>query len=580
MPNRPTRPRTPDRIKSAAARRVKSLVAGRVLAALLLLPLQAAYAHARQTPPAPREPATVSGRVTLAGRPARDVPLVLMPGEWVVQKEPVARGSTDEEGRYKLTDVPPGRYRLVTVTPGYLSAAAGASETEQGMAVNVSAGDELKDVDFELVRGGVVTGRVTDADGRPAVEEVVTLILADERERKEKRARPFQAETDDRGVYRAWGVMPGRYLVYAGRSREDNFRPGSGDAGAFYPQTFYPSAAEESQARPVEVASGGETGDVDITLSKLTRTFAARGRVLDEEGRALAGTEVVVGSMVEGGRRFYGSVSTASKTDERGEFTLRGLTPGFWGVWAGKGALYGDPAGESYSDPSVFEVTDADVSGLEVRMRRGAEVSGVVTIEGTTDPAVLSKLGELRFAAWVNTGAASPGVPNYVQFRPGPDGSFRLTGLRPGRLMLDLERPRPKGFSLLYVKREGVEQREGLELRAGERVSNVQVAYAYGAAVVRGEVQFRGGERPAGVTYAVHALRPGGLIAGEPAIVDSLGRFQLENLSPGEYELSLSDWSPNASNRSPLARAAVTVPAEGEVKATLVYDMGPKREKQ
>ena len=63
-------------------------------------------------------------------------------------------------------------------------------------------------------------------------------------------------------------------------------------------------------------------------------------------------------------------------------------------------------------------------------------------------------------------------------------------------------------------------------------------------------------------------------------MLDTLGRFQIENLSAGEYELSLADWSPNATNRSPLAKLTVTVPAEGEVKATLVYDMGAKREGQ
>jgi hypothetical protein len=180
----------------------------------------------------------------------------------------------------------------------------------------------------------------------------------------------------------------------------------------------------------------------------------------------------------------------------------------------------------------------------------------------------------------VNTGAASAGVPNYMSLKPAADGSFKLTGLRPGRLMFDLEWPRPKGFSLLSVKRDGVELREGLELRAGERVKNVVVAYAYGTAVIRGEVQFRGGARPAGVTYVVQAMRPGGLVAGEAAGLDSLGRFEIENLSAGEYELTLADWSPSATNRSPLARATVTVPPDGEVKVTMVYDMTPGKEGQ
>ncbi|HKG11834.1 MAG TPA: carboxypeptidase regulatory-like domain-containing protein, partial [Pyrinomonadaceae bacterium] len=482
--------------------------ARRSLAASLLLLSCAAHALARQTqtPTPAKDPASLSGRVTSGGRPAREVPVVLMHAEWVEQAGTFAKGVTDEEGCYKLTNVPPGRYHLTAVSPGYIFAEGGANEWQQGKVVNVSAGDELKNLDFTLVRGGVVTGRVTDSDGRPVVEEVVTLVLADARERKEKLARPFTASTDDRGVYRAWGVAPGRYVVYSGRAREDIFQRGVYDAGAFYPQTFSPSATEESQARVVEVTAGGEEDEVDITLAKLTKTHTARGRVVDEEGRAVPGVEIAVGSMTAGGQRFSGNTFGGSKTDERGEFTVRGLIPGDWGVWASSGDSYGGTRGPTYSDPAVFEVEDSDVSGLEIKMRRGAEVSGTVTLEGTSDPAVLARFKETWVGVWVNTGANSTYVPNYTRFQPAADGSFRLTGLRPGRLMFDLEWPRPKGFSLLYVRRDGVEQREGMELKAGERVRNVQVAYTYGNAVVRGEVQFRGGTRPAGVTYAIHAL--------------------------------------------------------------------------
>jgi protocatechuate 3,4-dioxygenase beta subunit len=341
--------------------------ARRALAALLLTFLfSAASARAQQTTPTPaKEPATVSGRVTNNGRPAREVPVVLMPAEWVVQREPVAKGSTDEEGRYKLTNVPPGRYHLTAVSPGYVFAEEGANDWQQGKDVNVAAGDELKNLDFTLVRGGVVTGRITDSDGRPVIEELVTLISADARGRKEGQGRIQRVLTDDRGVYRAWSLAPGRYLVYSGRGSDDNFYRGGGDDGAFYPQTFYPSVTDESQARVVEVSAGGETDEVDITLAKLTKTFMARGRVVDEDGRAVSGVSVALSSMDEGGKRFRGNVSSSGKTDERGEFTIRGIRPGHWGAWAVAGEVFGGEQNKGYSDPVTFEVNDSDVSGLE-----------------------------------------------------------------------------------------------------------------------------------------------------------------------------------------------------------------------
>jgi hypothetical protein len=63
--------------------------ARRALAALLLTLLSsAARTQAQQTvtPTPTKEPATVSGRVTSNGKPAREVPVVLMPAEWVAQR--------------------------------------------------------------------------------------------------------------------------------------------------------------------------------------------------------------------------------------------------------------------------------------------------------------------------------------------------------------------------------------------------------------------------------------------------------------------------------------------------------------
>jgi protocatechuate 3,4-dioxygenase beta subunit len=548
--------------------------ARRTLLLVALLFAAHAAASAQSSASDAKEPAVVSGHVTNEGRAATEVVVVLMPAEWQEQMKPVARATTDDAGRFKMTNVPPGKYQLSPVSPGYVFTEVGAGPWQSGKLINVAAGEELKDLNFTLLRGGAVTGRVTDSEGKPVVEGFVTLFAADPRERKQGQPRQVVFATDDRGVYRAWGVGPGRYLVYAGRGKEDNYR--NGDEQGFFPQTFYPSVTDEAQAKPIEVIVGSETEDIDITLGKLVRTYTASGRVVGEDGKPVANAEITVSPFAPGERRFTGTMFGGARTDEQGEFLIGGLVPGEWGTWATMGEMFSASQGTSYSNPVMFSLTDADVTGLEIKMRRGASISGVVAIEGTTDPAILAKRKELRLGAWVNTGASGSPVPNYVRFDIAPNGSFQINGLRPGKVMFEFEWPRPKGFSLLYVKRDGVEQPDGLEVRAGEQVKNVRIAYAFGAGVVRGQVEFRGGARPASVLFAVQALRPGGLVASEPAPLDSLGRFTIENLSAGEYELSLADWSERATNRSPLAKLIVSVPDSGEVKATLVYDMGGK----
>ena len=50
----------------------------------------------------------------------------------------------------------------------------------QGRVLNLSANEAVEGIDFKLTRGGVITGRITDADGRPVIEERISLIAVDQ----------------------------------------------------------------------------------------------------------------------------------------------------------------------------------------------------------------------------------------------------------------------------------------------------------------------------------------------------------------------------------------------------------------
>ncbi len=452
-----------------------------------------------------------------------------------------------------------------------------------GKFINLAAGDELKEMDFALARAGVVTGRVLDPEGRPAVEEHVTLILADPKERKASELHgPRIYQTDDRGVYRVWDLAPGRYLVYAGRSSENNYARGGGDAGGFYPQTFHPSVAEESEARVIEVTTGSVAEDIDITLGKLQRTYKASGRVLDEDGRPLPGVNVEVGSLSNDGKQVFGNISDVGLSDERGEFSAEGLMPGRWGVWGTDGQPFAGKQGSTYGDMATFDISERDVSGLEIKMYRGASVSGVVSIEGTSDPAILARRSELKLWVHVDAPPGTATMSNFARSGVKPDGTFEFKGLPPGKARFNLDWPQPKGFSLHSLKRDGIELPNGLEVRKAEQVKNVQVSLAYGTSVVRGQVQVRGGARPASARLFAQARRPGTNIVTGGGAVDELGRFVIENLSAGEYELQLMDYTtPDMpEERRRLALQTINVPEGGELKVTLTYDVSPAPKEQ
>jgi hypothetical protein len=166
------------------------------------------------------------------------------------------------------------------------------STNANGQTVVLSEGESVDGIDFALVRGGVITGKVTDADGRPVVEQSVSLISAETQTNPRGPVYSFSGvQTDDRGIYRMFGLAAGRYKVSAGG--EDGFYMTS-SGRASYKQTFHPDVTDVSKAAMVEVTEGGEASNVDIALGRASQTYAASGRVINgESGEPIANVRTV-----------------------------------------------------------------------------------------------------------------------------------------------------------------------------------------------------------------------------------------------------------------------------------------------
>src|SRR6185295_16302689 len=89
--------------------------------------------------------------------------------------------------------------------------------------------------------------------------------------------------TDDRGIYDAFGLRPGKYKVSVGQPVPRNI-PLAGIPGPrILRQTFYPSVTDPEKATILEVTESSEIKDIDIVTSAATSTFKITGRVVDGE---------------------------------------------------------------------------------------------------------------------------------------------------------------------------------------------------------------------------------------------------------------------------------------------------------
>jgi hypothetical protein len=216
-------------------------------------------------------------------------------------------------------------------------------------------------------------------------------------------------------------------------------------------------------------------------------------------------------------------------------------------------------------------------------MRRGGSISGVAVIEGTNDLAVLSKISQIQINAYVKSEELSASGSS-ANISPG--GAFALRGLKAGVAVFSIfSGQEPDNFFILRVEHNGASQREGVQINPGEQVTGVLIAIGYGTNVVRGQLRLTGGALPEGAILSVNAYRAGTeMVNGRGGRVDPGGRFVIEGLTPGEYELRPTIFfrfgstpeSAKLTERLGKQTQTVTFSGNQETQVTLVVDLTPR----
>ena len=523
--------------------------------------------------------ATVSGRVTLKNEPARGVTVLLQGQSQVSSNMP--RAKTDENGRFRFTSVAAGRYSIIALAPGYTS--PGDDEMGRRQTLNVAEGEKVENIEIEIKRGGVIAGRITDSQGRPVIEETVNLSKFDSNGKPQTYRLYYQNfemfRTDDRGAYRIFGLPEGRYLVSVGQAQS----PGSASIISirlFYPRVFYPDATSEAEAKVVEVSEASEATDIDITVPNPKQTYNVYGRVVDADtGQPVPGMGVVVGGLSQDGKPTGGWTGTGDRTKPNGEFRLMGVLPGRYALWVRPEESNN---GGFISEPTIFDLNEGDATGVEVRVRQGASISGVVVIEGASDPKILAKLSRVSLTAYIRP--STSGQPTFgLRDTVKADGSFRLRGLQPGMAFIGLaQSPETRGLTVARIEHNGAAARNGIEIGAVEQVTGVRVVLVYSTLAIRGEVKVVGGALAPGFKFRVMARRVDQLMLNTLGVeVDARGQFVFENMPAGEYEVRL--YPSNSERLNPqilrlisLVKERVFVTSDNPQPVVLVIDLSRK----
>lgn len=527
---------------------------------------------------------SISGRVMLGEQPASGVTVAVKQRRMsATQITSLIKAVTDSAGHFQLTNIAAGTYMVGPIAPGFLMADS-RNPYEEGRSVTVDEGETIEDVNFVVKQGGVITGRITDENHNPIVEIEVNLWSLDERDGLQEFyvRNSYMNTTDDRGEYRIYGLPAGRYKISVGEL-PNAMTIGTGRRAVFYSRTFHSDATDESKAEIIELTDGGEAINIDVSINAKIKSYIVTGRMVDvATGKPVVNVPYGYGTVnnSDGVPRMGNSVIGSNRTNARGEFRLENLMPGHYSAF-----LVKEENVALYSEPAVFDVKDANVSGIEVKVRSGATINGTAVIESENNQALAQALSQMQLGVSVIPQALEGWFKNPPKIAL--DGSFHVTGLRAGKVQFYANSYiSDKKLFLSRIEMNGTEFKDGIEIKDGEQISGVRLVFIPGLAVIRGQVKIENGELPEGTRLSVSPTYMGGNMINfrsiMPVEVDARGRFVIDRLPAGEYELMLHRgfYDKLSGNRflEPVQQT-VKVAEGADVPVNFVLNLGEKKEK-
>ena len=540
--------------------------------------------------------ASVSGIVVMAGagQPARKTRVTLS----AVELRGGRSTTTDDQGRFSFTALPAGRYSLNANKPGHLSVSYGQRRPGlQGTQIQLSEGQKFQ-AQLQIPRASVITGTVLDENGEATPNTPVRALRYVTQAGRRTLQSTGSGSTDDRGIYRMFGLQPGDYVVcatprnnamsdgdrvqmelqglrqeiettartneVAARALQERLAAVQSAAAqqpaeesvAGYAPVCYPGTTSPASATAVPVGIGEERSNIDFQL-QLVPMARVEGTVINSSGAQLQGLQVTLTDPNQGTPAV--GANTSARADAEGRFRINNVAPGNYRLTAraqirgpqpprGAGAVNAEMNGGRGGAPDAqrpepitlwgsadVTVDGRPVSNVMLALQNGMSVSGQLTFEGSSAPP--ADLTRIRVS--ITSADAGPLSANAAA-RLDANGRFMLTSVPPGRYRISAG-----GAPSWFVESAVVGGQDALdfpfEVKPNQSLGGLVITMTDRQTEISGSVVDDRNQPAVDYTLVVFPADPkywGGTTRRIQTIRPGTdGRYTSRNLPPGDYKI-------------------------------------------
>jgi hypothetical protein len=375
---------------------------------------------------------SITGSIAIAGagQPARRARVVL---SFSSSSESGSGGgsqtmTTDDNGTFTFSALPAGRFSLMASKPGYISGSYGQKRPgRSGTPIQLGDGQRIQ-VQLQIWRGGVITGTLVDENAEAVPGTPVRALRYVMQSGVRTLQNAGNSQTDDRGVYRIYGLQPGDYLVFATprntnqqggeaarqaemqalmqraelmarneqtqaeaqslMERVAQLRNAAGDASdepaTGYAPVYYPGTTAPASAATIALAAGEEKSGIDfqyqvVPISRIDGIVTSAGSQMPQNVQI---------TLVNNGFSAPGIGPGGARADAQGSFRIANVPPGQYTVVArgtiGGPGREGGPGGRGFGpgrgNPPAVDGRGPGGPGTQTATRYWATAD--VTVDG------------------------------------------------------------------------------------------------------------------------------------------------------------------------------------------------------